>query len=298
MPSVSGRRKRGVGSISAWVWLPVGLLIGLSIWGSGYYFASPQDRVRHPLHHLLRPSGLVGQTAGILTFLGFLFLWLYPLRKRIGARRGFGPLPKWLDVHIVVGLTICLFGAVHSAWRFDGIIGLGWWAMFVVALSGVVGRYVYVHIPRGRNGLELSAEELAQQRRQLLMELAGITGLQEELVASELAADPPRAGLSVIGGLVQMIRDDFSRRLAVRRLRRRCKELVAEGADFDPHALDRIADLARHQMSLAQQARLLDRTQSIFRYWHVFHRPVALTALLAVVVHVVVVVVLGSTWFY
>ncbi len=290
--------KRAVGSVSPWVWAPVVLLTALSVWGSSYYFAPTEVRVRHEMHDWLRPSGWVGQSAGIVTLAGLLFLWLYPLRKKIGARKGFGPLPKWLDVHIVVGLTICYFGAVHSAWRFDGVIGLGWWAMFIVALSGVIGRYVYVHIPRGWNGLELSAEDLAQKRRQLLVELAGITGLQQALVESELAADPPKASLSILGGLLQMARDDFERRRAVRRLRGRCRRLIAEGADFDESALDRVVVLARQQMALSQQARLLHRTQTIFRYWHVFHKPVAMTALLAVLIHVIVVVVVGSTWFY
>lgn len=293
------RRRRTMGAIPRAVWIPVLLLVGLSAWGAPYYLAPPAVRVRHELHDLLRPSGSVGQTAGLLTLAGFLFLWLYPLRKKLGPRRGLGSVPRWLDVHIVVGLTVSLFGAVHASWKFDGLIGLGWWAMFVVVLSGIVGRYVFVRIPRGRTGLEMGAEEVAQQRRQLLVELAGITGLEQSLVESELAADPVRGrGSGVVSGLVQMLRDDLHRRRAVRRLRRRCRELAGEGTEIDESALDRVAELARRQMALSQQARLLDRTQKIFRYWHVFHRPVALTALLAVLVHVVVVVMVGATWFY
>jgi hypothetical protein len=51
-------------------------------------------------------------------------------------------------------------------------------------------------------------------------------------------------------------------------------------------------------MALTQQVRMLDATQRIFRYWHIAHRPFALTALAAVVIHVVVVVTLGVTWFW
>lgn len=292
-------RRRATGAISPAVVAPVVILLGLTVWGASYYFAPLDVRVRHDLHPLLRPSGAVGQVTGVLTFLGFAFLWLYPLRKKLGARRGLGSVPRWLEVHIVVGLSISLLGAVHAGWRFDGLIGLGWWAMFVVALSGVVGRYVYVRIPRQRNGVELDVEGMAEKRRELLVELAGITGLAPELVESELAADPLKGkSLSIGGGLLQMLRDDIGRRRAVRRLRRRCAELAAEGAQIDDSALDRVADLARRQMALSQQARLLGRTQTIFRYWHIFHRPVAMTAFLAVTVHVVVVVLVGATWFY
>jgi hypothetical protein len=49
-------------------------------------------------------------------------------------------------------------------------------------------------------------------------------------------------------------------------------------------------------MSLTQQTRMLDATHRVFRYWHVAHRPFAITALVAVVIHVAVVVAVGATW--
>jgi hypothetical protein len=51
-------------------------------------------------------------------------------------------------------------------------------------------------------------------------------------------------------------------------------------------------------MSLTQQARMLAATQRLFRFWHVAHRPFAITALVAVLVHVGVVVAMGATWFW
>jgi len=56
--------------------------------------------------------------------------------------------------------------------------------------------------------------------------------------------------------------------------------------------------LARQEVKLAQQVRMLDATHAVFRYWHVLHRPVAIAALVAVLVHVTVVVALGATWFW
>jgi hypothetical protein len=43
---------------------------------------------------------------------------------------------------------------------------------------------------------------------------------------------------------------------------------------------------------------MLAATHRVFRFWHVAHRPVAVTALVAVVVHVVVVVAFGATWLW
>lgn len=292
------RRERAAGAISGVVVLPWLLLLALSVWGADYYSAPLGERMRHSLHPLLRPSGIVGQTAGLLTFAGFLFLWLYPLRKKLGAAGAWmGRIPEWLEVHIVVGLTLPLLGAVHAAWRFDGVIGLGYWAMLVVAASGVVGRYVYARIPRNRGGLELDAEQLAQQRRQLLMELMEITGLEREVVESTLAADPvPPRGSNLAATLLRMVRDDFRRRRAVRELRHQWEAIA--GGEADTEKLREVARLARRQMALTQQARLLGETQRIFRHWHTLHRPVAITALLAVTIHVLVVVWTGVTWLF
>lgn len=286
------------GRISAWVLVPWFVLIGVTVFGADYYFADLGTRVRHPRADWFKPSGLIGQTAGLLTFAGFLFLWLYPMRKKLGpAAAWLGRVPAWLNVHIVVGLTMPVLGAVHAGWRFDGVIGLGYWAMLIVALSGVVGRYVYVHIPRNRSGLELSAEDLAQQRRQLLLELTEETGLEAEVVQSILAAEPVTdSGLGLVPSLWRMVRDDLRRRWAGHELRRKWEAI--DGARVEPEKLRQVVRLARRQMALTQQARLLGQSQRVFRYWHMFHRPFAMTALLAVTIHVVVVVWTGVTWLY
>lgn len=56
--------------------------------------------------------------------------------------------------------------------------------------------------------------------------------------------------------------------------------------------------LARSEMALTQQARMLAATQRVFRFWHVAHRPFAITALVAVGIHVGVAVAMGMTWFW
>lgn len=285
--------------ISRAVFVPITLLLLISLVGAPYYLAPLGERARSSWHLWLRPSGYLGQTAGILTFAGFVFMWLYPLRKKWSKLAVLGSVPRWLDVHIVVGLTLPVLGAVHAGWRFTGVIGLGYWAMLMVALSGIIGRYIYVRIPRSKAGLELDMEEIATHRRRLLVQLAGTTGLEIDVVQSVLATNPaPSTVHNPLRLLGQMVRDDFARRRAVARLRRRWKELGPDRPPLDAAALREVRALARQQMSLGQQLRLLESTQRIFGYWHAAHKPVAITALLAVFIHVVVVVVLGATWFY
>jgi hypothetical protein len=65
---------------------------------------------------------------------------------------------------------------------------------------------------------------------------------------------------------------------------------------MDRRMLDRALRLARNEIRLNQQLRILEATHRVFRYWHVAHRPVSVTALLAVIVHVAVAVAMGQTW--
>jgi len=275
-----------------------GLLLLGSALGSSYYLAPPAERVRDPLHTWLRPSGYIGQTAGILALLIFVFLWLYPLRKRFRWLQWTGAMSSWLHVHVSLALLIPVLGAIHAAWKFEGIIGLGYWSMLVVCLSGVVGRYLYVHIPRGAAGLELSAEEIAAERRQLLAEVARTSGLPIAQIEALLRSDPaPIEGVGFIKTLALMVQDDLVRRRAALALRRICRDRPGSRR-LDRKAVREIVRLASREMALTQQARILDSTRAIFRFWHVAHRPFALAALVAVLVHVGVVVAMGATWFW
>lgn len=275
------------------------VLVAVSAFGMRYYSLPLGERVRSPLHPWLRPSGYVGQTAGILAFTIFIFLWLYPLRKRFRALAFTGSVGRWMDVHIVAALAMPLLVAIHGAWRFEGLIGLGYGAILVVCASGVVGRYFYTRIPRSRSGIELTKEEVMAQRRAILLRIAGTTGLDVTAVERTLnvaQAVPPNESPGRV--LLRMFSNDLARWRMTRALRRRWRDLARGSRTIDRRAIDEAVKLASREMSLSQQARMLDATHRMLRYWHVAHRPVALTVLIAVIVHVAVVVALGATWFW
>jgi hypothetical protein len=276
------------------VLVPTVLLLIVAAIGAPYYILPRGEQLRHALHPWFRPSGYVGQMAGVVTFLGFLFMWLFPLRKKLRrAPEWVGPVPRWLNVHIGVGLVLPLVGAIHAGFRFGGVIGLGYFAMLIVCASGVVGRYLYVRIPRSRGGVELGLGEVAAHQRALLGEIADASGLSVLDVQEILKVESVPANVGIGRAFVLMVRDDIARARAARRLRAR----LASGRTVDGKHVRAIMALARREMSLNQQTRLLNATHSIFRHWHAAHRPVAITAFIAVTIHVVVVVSVGATWF-
>ncbi|MBZ5638132.1 MAG: hypothetical protein LAO51_05155 [Acidobacteriia bacterium] len=265
--------------------------------GLSYYLSPMAERMRHPLRPLFKPSGLVGQSFGILALFLFLFLWLYPLRKQFPSLAFTGSVSRWLDFHIPAGILIPFVAATHASWHFTGLIGLGYAALMVVFFSGIVGRYLYTRIPRSRSGIELGREEAAAERRALLGTLSEATGLApgeiEEALSPRSRKGAPKGTLDAV---TRMIADDLSRRRAVRALVRRLRA-EGHGESAGPLRLRTISRLARREMALDQQARMLDAIQSVFRLWHAAHRPVAFTALVAVIIHVTVAILVGQTWF-
>lgn len=295
----AGRPDKPSGGIGGRLFLATLLaipLVATAIW-LPYYLAPAADRVRDPLHELLRPSGTIGQSFGIAGLALFLFMWLYPFRKKLGLVRWLGTVGAWLRVHTYIGLALPLLIAVHAGWRFRGLIGLGYLAMVIVAASGIVGRYLYTRIPRSKNGAELSREEIASRRRALVTGIAADLGLLPEEVEAALERAVNPAGVAGVGGtLLRLFSDDVARWRAVSSLRRAWGAPRDGARPVEPKVLNAAVKLARDEIRLAQQIRVLDATQRVFRYWHVAHRPVSITALVAVGVHVAVAILMGQTW--
>jgi len=148
-------------------------------------------------------------------------------------------------------------------------------------------------------GVLCVAQSLGAQRQAMLEEIAARSGLELVAIEAALAADPsPTRGLGLWPTFRRMIADDLRRRQAAKALRREIQRRRPLQRRSDMNALREVVRLASREMALLQQARMLGATHNILRFWHVAHRPLAITALAAVIIHVAVVVSLGATWFW
>ncbi len=280
-----------------WAWIAgIGVpLATINVIGMPYYLAPLAVRARDTHHAWFRPSGRIGLSAGVAAAVIFVFLWLYPLRKKYRRLAFLGSLGRWMDFHVATALALPLLLAIHCAWHADGLIGLGLLAMLVVIASGVVGRYLYVRIPRARNGVELTREEVAAKRRALVGQLVEATGLAPDLIEGTLAVEPlGGATPGLLQTVLHLLGDDLLRWRRRAQLRRRWAAVAPDGHRLAGPALREAVRLASEDISLQQQARMLTATQRVFRFWHVAHRPFAITALVAVVIHVAVVFAVGA----
>ena len=74
-------------------------------------------------------------------------------------------MKTWLEVHIFCGIVGPVLVTFHTSFKFNGIVSVAYWSMVAVVLSGFVGRYLYVRIPRSLRGIELTQRGARRARR-------------------------------------------------------------------------------------------------------------------------------------
>lgn len=258
--------------------------------GFDYYRTPLLERGHHPGYWTWKASGTIGHKLGLLGSTMMVLMLLYSVRKRVGALRRLGPLSRWLDAHIFLGVVGPLLVILHSTFKVQGLVALSFWSMIVVASSGVLGRYLYLQIPRTRAGEALALEDIERADRELSERLRTRFGLDEKQLADLDAATVTASGrVSLLGGMLRMVVDDLSLRARLREFTRRCP--------FVPRPL--LGEFGRTLRSKAIARRRLllwGRLHELFHYWHVFHKPFAAVMYLFMVVHVAVAVVTGYGW--
>ena len=260
---------------------------GLFYFGRDYYLAPNMKRVRLPLHPVLRQSGSVGHLLGILGTLFMVTLLAYSLRKRLRFMRGWGNLNDWLDVHIFLGLSGPVLVLLHTVFKFSGLVGISFWAMMLVVVSGIIGRYIYQAIPHSISGMELNRIELESEEigitYELRKQLPRGHPLWDRLADLEKSTRRTASGSLWMGGETARLRATFNKTL------RKTRAL-----SFGERR--KLLRLAVRRQKLIRRKEFLDKTQKILHYWHLLHVPVVVLMFLILLVHIYMSVRMGNTW--
>ncbi len=140
------------------------ILTVLLVFGGWEYYRAPLGtRGYLPAHPVLRPSGWVGLPLGIAGAAAMLSTLPYAARKRWTPLKKVGTVPGWLEAHIFFGIVGPVLVTLHTSFKFNGLISVGYWLMMAVWASGFVGRYLYVRIPKSIRGAELTRAEIDAQ---------------------------------------------------------------------------------------------------------------------------------------
>lgn len=268
------------------------VVVNLVIHGYDYYRLPVQQRYRSPLHAELKPGGNTGRMLGLTGSFMMITLLGYSLRKRVRFMRGWGKLNHWLHAHIFLGVAGPLLITFHTAFKLRGIVAISYWSMMTVALSGAIGRYLYAQIPRAISGAELEVKDITAQMDQInerISEWLTPAELAELKKITEFRKTAPESSLKAV---MFMIQDDLRWLFIRRRLLRFARRA---------HALTRsqraaLPTLVRERMLSLRRITFLKTSHSLFKYWHVFHLPLAQTMYVTMIIHVAVAVMTGYFW--
>ena len=269
-------------------------LLILIINGTGYYRLGIEERVYSGDHSALKPSGSIGHGLGIVGTLFIIFgVSFYMVRKRYRVFSRLGMLKHWLEFHIF----LCTLGPVmvlfHSAFKFGGLVAISFWSMVAVFLSGVIGRFIYLQIPRSIEGRELSLNEIRDMKSDLALLLKESYNLDENSYSKILDTVKNRVGLYQSNPFTRFIVNYSENRRSLREVK-----AVLRRNNFPKPDYRKILSLVKADITLNRRIERLDTMQNLFKYWHVAHLPFALVMLIIMVIHVGVTIIFGYRWIF
>jgi len=148
--------------------LVAAVLVLLTWHGYSFYRLSMEERAFHAGYASLKPSGPVGHGLGIAGSLLMLTgVATYMARKRLRSWSRLGLLRHWLEFHIFLCTLGPLLVLFHTSFKFGGLVAVSFWSMVAVFLSGILGRFIYIQIPRTLEGREMGLQEVRQMKEEL-----------------------------------------------------------------------------------------------------------------------------------
>ncbi|NNF36950.1 MAG: hypothetical protein HKN68_22800 [Saprospiraceae bacterium] len=267
--------------------LLTGILVTFYIAKTGYsYYTLPlEQRFYHPRYDWFKPSGLFGQGIGILgTFMILFGVIIYILRKRYGFLKRFIRLKYLLEFHIF----LCSLGPIlvmfHTTFKFGGIVSIAFWSMVAVVLSGVIGRYIYIQIPRTIEGRALTLHEVKSRQEELFESIRNASRGNDAFLEL-IIPDPHEKVFFGFNWIKEIQRNQKIRSL-----------LINSGMEIKE--VNHLRRLIKEEAKMKSKIGRLAQMQKLFQYWHVAHLPFALILLLIVVIHVAVTLALGYKWIF
>lgn len=253
----------------------VATLIGIVHFGLSYYLVDIDQRFFHANHNDFKPSGIIGHGLGILgTFLMLFGVFIYMARKRSRLMSRMGLLKHWLEFHIflcTLGPLLILF---HTTFKFGGIVAVSFWSMVAVALSGVIGRFIYLQIPKTIEGKAMSLNEIEDYK----------SSIKDKLIKDYAISDRFLEILEADSS------SDSSRLAAI-------KKHLNE-SQLSKKDRSNIIKLSKSEIKINKRIRRLELMQKLFEYWHVVHLPFAIMMIVIMIVHVGVTILFGYRWIF
>jgi hypothetical protein len=214
---------------------------------------------------------------------------LYTLRLNVPGLRRIGSSKTWFDFHVVFGLAGPVFALLHmdvkifeSYW----VTLFVWWPVFMVVVSGLLGRFIYTAIPkaefmtaRDKRTLDGGIQDLSDQWSS---KTASANVLNHFLKAQEKQEEKEEDH--------QMGLFSFAKFLLISEIRRR------KGArDLSEGLLGKLKNqklrgtalkLMTRRAQIERRSRILGVARRLLTRWRAYHIGISIFMLLALLAHV------------
>ncbi|MCA0362705.1 MAG: hypothetical protein LCH67_01560 [Bacteroidetes bacterium] len=264
----------------------IAVTVYLYLYGESYYRTPYEERFYHAAHKQLKPGGIYGHGLGILgTLLIVIGVFGYQARKYMKALSNVWILKHWLEFHIF----LCTLGPVmilfHTSFKFGGLVSISFWSMVAVVASGVVGRFIYLQIPRTRQGRELSLNEIQDLKLELSNRLKF------------------KIGFDTIGKILTEVNEYENQGNIFTQYFYDWKHKNDIKASLKHYGLEKSArlevmEMVNHELEINRKIKRLKLMQKLFNYWHVVHLPFAIVMLVIMLIHVGITLAFGYKWIF
>ncbi len=238
----------------------------------------------------------VGYWIGVVGAVMMLLLFSYPLRKYFRFAHGWGNIKGWFLFHMILGVFGPLLILLHSTFRLGSLnAAVAFYSMIIVALSGVIGRFLLQRVSRGLHGEQTDLDTLLEK-----------AGLDKEDARSRLAFAPnveirlkefERRELNGNNGWVAHVRLVFWLPILQQVVYRKCvaelNALLPQMAKKQHWSNDDLVrrrkkshQLVKQYLNSVVRVSQYAAYSSLFSLWHVAHIPFVYLLILTALVHV------------
>jgi len=226
-------------------------------------------------------------------------LLLYPVRKRLRFMHALGATRHWFRMHMILGVigpVLILYHCNFSFGSLNDTVALA--CTLLVAISGLVGRYVYAKVHVDLDGHRATLGQLSSKARITTADRTHAAALVPQLLERLTAYDavvlkPPQ---SAVASLLLPLRLAIQTRWAAWRLIRYGRSQLREQAKRSPviraerPRLQRaMARFVREHLRRVRRVAELGSYERMFSMWHVFHLPFFYMLVVAALIHVLAV---------
>ena len=241
-----------------------------------------------------------GYALGVIGGSLMLVLFIYPLRKRIALMQAAGSLPSWFRLHMICGVlgpVLILFHATFEIKSINAAVAVV--CMLLVAVSGLVGRFLYRRIHYGLYGRLATADDMRKGLDASLSDLSPRIEFLPEL--QQLVEDfnsrinqPPHGWMRRCLAFLLIGRQ---RRRTMSAVRQRLQSATAGSIEtggisvpgITPAEAENLLSRVGRTCGAIQRAAQFSIYEKLFALWHLAHVPFVYLFVLTAVAHVVAV---------